>query len=151
MSHTNRNKNIFLQFLHVATARPVWPNDWVFVYELSGCGFESSCSHLIIHYTSVLHIFSSARSALGKSGCEIFSIFVVRIFFIYYKIKEENNTYIENILWLFPKKLIFMPIDRNKNYIHSFSENIHVLDKLSILGPKIMCCYNSASVVRIFF
>ena len=25
---------------------PVWLNSWVFVYELSGCGFESSCSHL---------------------------------------------------------------------------------------------------------
>ena len=25
---------------------PVWPNGWVFVYELSGFGFESSCSHL---------------------------------------------------------------------------------------------------------
>ena len=25
---------------------PVWLNGWVFVYELSGCGFESSCSHL---------------------------------------------------------------------------------------------------------
>ena len=25
---------------------PVWINGWVFVYELSGCGFESSCSHL---------------------------------------------------------------------------------------------------------
>ena len=25
----------------------VWPNGWVFVYELSGCGFESRCSHLI--------------------------------------------------------------------------------------------------------
>ena len=24
---------------------PVWPNGWVFVYELSGSGFESSCSH----------------------------------------------------------------------------------------------------------
>ena len=24
----------------------VWLNGWVFVYELSGCGFESSCSHL---------------------------------------------------------------------------------------------------------
>ena len=138
----------FLRFLHVATARPVGPNDWVFVYELSGCGFESSCSHLSIHYTSVLHIFSSARSALGN---EIFSIFVVRIFFIYYKIKEKNNTYIENIMWLFPKKLIFMPIDWNENYINSFSENIHILDKLSISRPKIMCWYKSASVVRIFF
>ena len=24
----------------------IWPNDWVFVYELSGSGFKSSCSHL---------------------------------------------------------------------------------------------------------
>ena len=25
---------------------PVWPNDWVFVYKLSGCGFKSHCSRL---------------------------------------------------------------------------------------------------------
>ena len=25
---------------------PVWLNGWVLVYELSGCRFESSCSHL---------------------------------------------------------------------------------------------------------
>ena len=24
-------------------SNPVWPNGWVFVYELSGSGFESSC------------------------------------------------------------------------------------------------------------
>ena len=24
----------------------VWPNGWMFIYELSGCRFESSCSHL---------------------------------------------------------------------------------------------------------
>ena len=27
---------------------PVWLNGWVFVYELSGCGFESSCSLLCL-------------------------------------------------------------------------------------------------------
>ena len=27
-------------------AWPVWPNGWVSIYELSGSGFESSCSHL---------------------------------------------------------------------------------------------------------
>ena len=27
----------------------VWPNGWVFVWELSGSGFESSCSHFIHH------------------------------------------------------------------------------------------------------
>ena len=26
--------------------RSVWLNGWVFVYELSGCGFESSGSHV---------------------------------------------------------------------------------------------------------
>ena len=26
--------------------QPVWLNVWVFVYDLSGCEFESSCSHL---------------------------------------------------------------------------------------------------------
>ena len=26
-------------------AKMVWPNDRVFIYELSGCGFDSSCSH----------------------------------------------------------------------------------------------------------
>ena len=31
---------------HSSIILPVWLNDWVFVYDLSGCGFESSCSHL---------------------------------------------------------------------------------------------------------
>ena len=30
----------------------VWPHDWVFVYQLSGSGFESSCSHLKIPWWS---------------------------------------------------------------------------------------------------
>ena len=29
---------------------PVWRNDWVLVYELSDCGFESRCSHLNFRY-----------------------------------------------------------------------------------------------------
>ena len=31
---------------HSSIIWPVWLNGWVFVYELSGCGFESRCSHL---------------------------------------------------------------------------------------------------------
>ena len=31
---------------HSSIIWPVWLNDWVFVYKLSGCGFESHCSHL---------------------------------------------------------------------------------------------------------
>ena len=33
---------------------PVWPNGWVFVYELSGSGFESSCSHLNFRFCTCL-------------------------------------------------------------------------------------------------
>ena len=33
---------------HSSIIWPVWPNGWVFVYELSGCGFESRCNHLIL-------------------------------------------------------------------------------------------------------
>ena len=28
----------------------VWPNGWMFVDEVSGCGFESRCSHLMFRY-----------------------------------------------------------------------------------------------------
>ena len=31
---------------HSSIIWPVWLNGWVFVYELSGCGFAYSCSHL---------------------------------------------------------------------------------------------------------
>ena len=31
---------------HSSIIWPVWLNGWVFVYELSGCRFDSSCSHL---------------------------------------------------------------------------------------------------------
>ena len=30
---------------HSSIIWPVWPNGWVFVYELIGSGFEFSCSH----------------------------------------------------------------------------------------------------------
>ena len=31
-------------------SNPVWPNGWVFIYELSGYGFESNCSHLNVRF-----------------------------------------------------------------------------------------------------
>ena len=46
----NRNQNHLVRkrtLNHLAKLIwPVWPNGWVFVYELSGSGFESSYSHL---------------------------------------------------------------------------------------------------------
>ena len=35
---------------HISIICPVWLNGWVFVYELSGCGFESRCGHLDFRY-----------------------------------------------------------------------------------------------------
>ena len=37
---------------HSSIIWPIWPNGWVFVYQLSGCGFESRCSHLIFRYVA---------------------------------------------------------------------------------------------------
>ena len=34
---------------HFATLAK-WLSDWAFIYELSGCGFESRCCHLIMKY-----------------------------------------------------------------------------------------------------
>ena len=39
---------------HSSIIWPVWLNGWVFVYELSGCGFESSCSHSQPIFTHIL-------------------------------------------------------------------------------------------------
>ena len=35
---------------HSSIIWPVWLNGWVFFYVLSGCGFESSCSHLNLRF-----------------------------------------------------------------------------------------------------
>ena len=34
------------EWIHCSIIWPVWLNGWVFLYELSGCGFESRCSDL---------------------------------------------------------------------------------------------------------
>ena len=39
---------------HSSIIWPVWPNGWVFVYELSGCGFESSWSHLNFRFRACI-------------------------------------------------------------------------------------------------
>ena len=40
---------------------PVWLNGSVFVYELSGCGFESSCSH-----SNILGLCSGSKQEVKK-------------------------------------------------------------------------------------
>ena len=41
-----RTQNQLVRKRTLNHSRPFWPNSWVFVYELSGSGFKSSCSHL---------------------------------------------------------------------------------------------------------
>ena len=44
MHHTNKC------WQHSSVIWPIWLNGWVFVYELSGCGSGSNCSHLNLRY-----------------------------------------------------------------------------------------------------
>ena len=44
--HFSNNEHKWLQL----DSNPVWPNGWVFVYELSGSAFKSSCSHLNLNF-----------------------------------------------------------------------------------------------------
>ena len=39
--------------------RPAWPNGWVFIFEPSGSGFKSSCSHLNLRISRLLRAWSS--------------------------------------------------------------------------------------------
>ena len=45
-SSTLHRLSTLFQRLNDSNDWPVWLNGWVFVYELSGCGFESRCCHL---------------------------------------------------------------------------------------------------------
>ena len=49
---------------HSSIFWPVWLNGWMFVYELSGCGFESHCSHLIIDLCSCICEFWLVHTCL---------------------------------------------------------------------------------------
>ena len=39
---------------------PVWLNDWVFVYKLSGCGFKFRCSHVSCYFMKKLFFFQQS-------------------------------------------------------------------------------------------
>ena len=39
---------------HVIHKWPLWLNGWVFIYELSGCEFQSCCSHLNFRFRTCL-------------------------------------------------------------------------------------------------
>ena len=57
---------------HSSIIWPVWINGWVFVYELSGCGFESSCSHLNDKHIRFFTTFDlKSGNHMSKSICNI--------------------------------------------------------------------------------
>ena len=44
-------ETIVIMLVNVEVAKwPVWQNGWVFIYKLSGCGFETSCNDLNFRY-----------------------------------------------------------------------------------------------------
>ena len=48
---------------------PVWPNGWVFVYELSDCEFESRCCHLSFSFMELwISILIGVMNALFLSN-----------------------------------------------------------------------------------
>ena len=53
------SRNFSLETGTPSEARPVWQNGWVFVYELSGLGFESRCSYPVYHHHKRINFLSN--------------------------------------------------------------------------------------------
>ena len=49
----NRTYNHLVRKRTLNQFRPVWLNGCVLIYELSGCGFDSRCSHLKVRYRAL--------------------------------------------------------------------------------------------------
>ena len=56
------------------SAWPVWPNGWVFVYQLSGCGFESCCSHLKVVVFQTMHMVFYIILVLFKKNKSVWTV-----------------------------------------------------------------------------
>ena len=52
---------------HSSIIWPVWPNGWAFASELSGCEFETRCSHLKIAL-AVLAVLDAVRSRFPETN-----------------------------------------------------------------------------------
>ena len=69
---------------------PVWLNGWVFVYELSSCGFEPCCSQLL--FDKEKYRYSNSYTVTGKSNLRNLLE------------KETNNLFQKNL-----KEKVFQP------------------------------------------
>ena len=62
---TLKLRNLFLQKGMILEARSVWPNSSVFVYDLSGCEFESRCSLPVYHHHERIKFLSKKIPSSG--------------------------------------------------------------------------------------
>ena len=70
-------------------SRPVWLNEWVFVYELNGCRFQSPCCQLIFFF----EFWYMSRVCVKKCVHNFQKNFLVFIVFLF-------NYFFKNTLWL---------------------------------------------------
>ena len=101
---------VYLQ--HRSIIWPVWLNGWVFVYELSGCGFESSCSHLNFRFCPCLEqevpwhsgtyrvrIHSETRTWHDKNIIVSFSLHIISFSFLFFKKTKFSCLLYSTWLW----------------------------------------------------
>ena len=63
--------NYSCHFNEISFIGQTWPNGWVFVYKLSGSGFESNCSHLNFRFRAYFEQWVPRHS--GNYGVWIYS------------------------------------------------------------------------------
>ena len=87
---------------HGAIIWSVWLNSWVFVYNLSGCGFESRCSHLFkviyqnSHCSKKISFFGlteRTRMRLDGNGDFLLNICGRTLFTIYFEVWKWTIKY----------------------------------------------------------
>ena len=64
--HLKRVRGMIITYRqqHSSIVGPAWLNGWVFVYELSGCRFESRCSHTLIILNSRILLIKNCNSKI---------------------------------------------------------------------------------------
>ena len=88
----------------VHTHRPVWLNGWVFIYELSGCEFESRCCHYFIDSQQIFAVSESSRLAWSRPATARECTFC-----IFHSLRADNYlTVYLNALFLWPRITLFV-------------------------------------------
>ena len=91
---------------------PVWLNGWVFVYELSGCGFESHCSHLLFIWVSSMKIL--------KPYCNVFRTRSLPSTMRYNHLEKQGTNFASLVALIFPQNLMcYYLIFHLPNYLMS--------------------------------